>query len=115
MGVIIASIAIVTSVVLLLLYYRRVVRPMRTIANGMDLLREQDFSSRLRHVGEPQADRIVDIFNRMMDELKERQLRLHERNHLLNLLVEVSPMGVVMLDFDNHITSLNPAAKAFLE
>lgn len=114
MGVIIASIAIVTSVVLLLLYYRRVVRPMRTIANGMDLLREQDFSSRLRRVGEPNADRIVDIFNRMMDELKERQLRLQERNHLLNLLVEVSPMGVVMLDFDNRIASLNPAAREFL-
>lgn len=114
MGIIITGIAIVV-LALLLFYHRRVVRPMQTIAGGMDLLREQDFSSRLRRVGEPHADRIVDIFNRMMDELKERQLRLQERNNLLNLLVEVSPMGVVMLDFDNRIASLNPAARLFLD
>lgn len=113
MGIIITGIAIV-ALALLLFYHRRVVRPMQTIAGGMDLLREQDFSSRLRRVGEPHADRIVDIFNRMMDELKERQLRLQERNNLLNLLVEVSPMGVVMLDFDNQITSFNPAASKML-
>lgn len=114
MGIIITGIAII-ALALLLFYHRRVVRPMQTIAGGMDLLREQDFSSRLRRVGEPHADHIVDIFNRMMDELKERQLRLQERNNLLNLLVEVSPMGVVMLDFDNHIASLNPAARLFLD
>lgn len=114
MGIIITGIAIV-ALALLLFYHRRVVRPMQTIAGGMDLLREQDFSSRLRRVGEPHADRIVDIFNRMMDELKERQLRLQERNNLLNLLVEVSPMGVVMLDFDRRIASLNPAARLFLD
>ena len=114
MGIIITGIAIV-ALALLLFYHRRVVRPMQTIAGGMDLLREQDFSSRLRRVGEPHADRIIDIFNRMMDELKERQLRLQERNNLLNLLVEVSPMGVVMLDFDRRIASLNPAARLFLD
>lgn len=114
MEIIIEVVAII-AIVLLLFYHRRVVRPMKTIAGGMDLLREQDFSSRLRRVGEPHADRIVDIFNRMMDELKEQQLRLQERNHLLNLLVEVSPMGVVMLDFDNRIASLNPAARLFLD
>lgn len=113
MGIIITGIAIVV-LALLLFYHRRVVLPMQTIAGGMDLLREQDFSSRLRRVGEPHADRIIDIFNRMMDELKERQLRLQERNNLLNLLVEVSPMGVVMLDFDNQITSFNPAASKML-
>lgn len=95
-------------------FYRRVMRPIHVIGNGMELLREQDFSSRLRHVGEPEADRIVEIFNRMMTELKEGRLRLRERNHLLDLLVEVSPMGVVMLDFDGMITSLNPAARQFL-
>lgn len=95
-------------------FYRRVMRPMRMIGNGMELLREQDFSSRLRKVGEPEADCIVEVFNRMMTELKNSRLRLRERNHLLNLLVEASPMGVVMLDFDGHISSLNPAAVRLL-
>lgn len=103
------------TVVFLLYFHRRVVRPMRIIADGMQLLREQDFSSRLRSVGEPEADQIVEIFNHMMTQLKEERLRLLERNHLLDLLIEVSPMGVVMLDFDGRITSLNPAAIQFLD
>lgn len=102
------------SLVFLIIFYARVVRPMHVIGNGMDLLREQDFSSRLRHVGEWEADRIVDIFNRMMDELKNARLQVRERNHLLDLLVDVSPMGIIMLDFDGNISSLNPAAKHFL-
>lgn len=102
------------TLILLIFFYHRVMRPMHVISNGMGLLHEQDFSSRLRNVGEPEADRIVEIFNRMMTELKEGRLRLRERNHLLDLLVEVSPMGVIMLDFDGRISSLNPAARQFL-
>ena len=101
-------------VVLMVWLYRRVVRPMHLLNSGMHLLREQDFSSRLRTVGVPEADNIVAVFNQMMAELKEERLRLLERNNLLDLLVEVSPMGVAMLDFDGHITSLNPAAMQFL-
>lgn len=43
---------------------------MQTIGNAMDLLREQDFSSRLAPVGQHEADRIVQLFNRLMDQLK---------------------------------------------
>ena len=103
------------AVVLMSWLYRRIVRPMRIVGNGMQLLREQDFSSRLRNVGEPEVDNIVAVFNHMMTELKEERLRLLERNNLLDLLVEVSPMGVVMLDFDGRITSLNPAAMQCLD
>ena len=111
-----AYIALAILAVIFLIYiHRRVTRPLRIIGNGMDLLREQDFSSRLHKVGERHADRIVDIFNLMMNELKEERLRLLERNRLLDLLVEVSPMGVAMLDFDGRITSLNPAAMQFLD
>ena len=104
----------IVVVVVMVWLYRRVVRPMHLLNSGMHLLREQDFSSRLRTVGVPEADNIVAVFNQMMEELKEERLRLLERNNLLDLLVEVSPMGVAMLDFDGHITSLNPAAMQFL-
>lgn len=105
----------VLAIGFLIYFYRRVVRPLHLIGNGMELLREQDFSSRLHTVGETEADRIVDVFNRMLTEMREGRIRLLEQNRLLDLLVEASPMGVVLLDFDGHITSLNPAAKELLE
>ena len=51
----------------------------------MDLLQAQDFSSRLAPVGQREADRIVSIFNRMMNQLKEERLRLREQNHFLDM------------------------------
>ena len=72
-------------------------KPLDIIGNGMELLREQDFSSRLTPVGQKEADRIVLVFNRMMEQLKDERLRLREQNHFLDLLVSASPMGVVIL------------------
>ena len=107
--------AVVTvSLIVLVYFYRKVVQPLNSIANGMDLLREQDFSSRLASVRQAEADRIVDMFNRMMDQLKNERLRLREQNHFLDLLINVSPMGVVILDFDGKISMLNMAAMRFL-
>ncbi len=80
----------------------------------MDLLRAQDFTSRIAPVGQQEADRIVQVFNRMMDQLKEERLRLREQNHFLDLLINVSPMGVVILTFDERISMANKAALAFL-
>ena len=74
----------------------------------------EDFSSRLAPVRQAEADRIVDMFNRMMDQLKNERLRLREQNHFLDLLINVSPMGVVILDFDGKISMLNAAALRFL-
>ena len=93
-----------------LIFNRKIVKPLELIGNGMDLLREQDFSSRLTQVGQFEADRVVNIFNRMMDQLKNERLRLREQNHFLDLLIQASPMGVVIVDFDGRITQVNPMA-----
>ena len=99
---------------LLVYFYRKLVMPLNSIANGIDLLREQDFSSRLSKVGQTEADRIVDMFNGMMDQLKNERLRLREQNHFLDLLINVSPMGVVIIYFDGNVSMMNAAALRFL-
>lgn len=102
------------SMFFLVYFYRKIIKPLDTIATGLNLLREQDFSSRLSPVGQREADKIVDIFNRMMAQLKDERLRLREQNHFLDLLIKASPMGVIILDFDNRITMINPSAKGML-
>ena len=101
---------VVIAVILLILFYKRVVKPIYLIGNGMELLKEQDFSSRLGKVGQLDADRVVEVFNRMMDQLKSERLHVREQNHFLDLLINASPMGVIILDLDRRILSLNPAA-----
>lgn len=105
---------VLITILYLILFYRRIIKPLNIIGNGMELLKEQDFSSRLSRVGQKEADRIVDIFNKMMEQLKNERLHLREQNHFLDLLINASPMGVIMLNLDNEIISLNPAAQKML-
>ena len=100
--------------VYLVFFYRKIVKPLNTIGSGMELLREQDFSSRLSRVGQYEADRIVNIFNRMMEQLKNERLRLREQNHFLDLMIKASPMGVIITSLDDELSELNPMALKML-
>lgn len=99
---------IVITFIYLLHFYRKIIKPLDIIGNGMELLREQDFSSRLAEVGQRDADKVVFIFNRMMEQLKEERLRLREQNYFLDLLIDASPMGVLVCSLDSKVVQANP-------
>ena len=101
----IAAVASILAVVLFL----HSARALRVIENGMYLLKAQDYSSRLRHVGQADADRVADLFNGLMDTMKAERLRAEEQNNLLNLIIEASPLGIAVCDFDGDIEQTNPA------
>ena len=105
---------IVLILIYLSIFYRKIVKPLNTIGNGMELLREQDFSSRLSPVGQYEADRIVNIFNRMMEQLKNERLRMREQNYFLDLLIQASPMGVIILTLNEEVSQMNPMAVKML-
>ncbi|EJW99434.1 two component system sensor histidine kinase, partial [gut metagenome] len=50
----------------------------------------------------------------MMGQLKQERLRVREQNHFLDLLMQVSPMGVIILNFGGEVTQLNPVAAKML-
>lgn len=92
-------------------FYRK---PLQRIYTGMNLLSEQDFSSRLRPVGQRHADKVVAIFNDMMERLKVQRLHVREQNEFLDLLIRESPTGVVIFDSEYKILQANPTAAAIL-
>lgn len=98
----------------LILLYRSVISPMGALDRGINLLKAQDFASRLSHVDYAPADRIVDTFNSMMMQLRSERLRVREQNQFLDLLVDASPMGIIVLGFDGTVSSANPAAVQLL-
>jgi nitrogen fixation/metabolism regulation signal transduction histidine kinase len=106
---------IALTAIYLIFFYRRIIKPLQIIGDGMELLREQDFTSRLSRVGQSEADRIVAVFNRMMQQLKEERLHLREQNRFLDLLINASPLGVIILDLDRKTMSVNPAVLKLLK
>lgn len=89
--------------------YRGISLPQSTVARGMELIQSQDYNNRLIKVGEPNADKIVELFNSLIDKLRSERLINREQESLLKLLIDASPMGVVMLDFDNKVSMVNSA------
>lgn len=81
--------------------------PQRAVTRGMELIKSQDYNNRLVKVGEPNSDRIVALFNSLTDKLRVERLQNREQESLLTLLIEASPMGVLMLDFDGRVTMAN--------
>ena len=106
--------AALAAVWLFILLYRRLIRPFRLIMEGTELLKEQDFSVRLRPVANSEANKLIELFNRMIGQLKEQRLQVREKNSFLDLLIEASPQGLVILDFDERITQVNPSGLALL-
>ena len=103
------------ALVFLIILYYQIIRPIHLITTGMDLLSGQDFSSRLKLVGQVDADKIVNVFNRIMSQLKHERLRLREQNIFLDLLIQASPMGVVIMTLDGEIDHINPMALKMME
>lgn len=102
------------SALLLYMLYANIVRPVNALGAGMDLLREQDYSSRLSLVGQRDADRIVKLFNDLMGRLKTERLKVREQNHFLDLLIEASPMGILSYGFADEIVMANSTAVKML-
>ena len=103
------------ALVFMIILYYQIIRPIHLITTGMDLLSGQDFNSRLKLVGQVDADKIVNVFNRIMSQLKHERLRLREQNIFLDLLIQASPMGVVIMTLDGEIDHINPMALKMME
>lgn len=108
-----AYIAMGLILVVLILFYRAVALPLRTIRAGMDLLRSQDFASRLAHVGQKDADSMVELYNSIITNLKTERLKSYEQNCFLSKLIEASPMGIAICDLDGNIASQNQSFTTF--
>lgn len=101
--------------VALTLTYISSVRPITALSTGAELLRGQDFSSRLAHTGHHDTDKLVDLFNNMINQLRRERLRQQEQNSFLALLIDASPMGIIIYDFNGNTTQMNPAAKQMVQ
>ncbi|MBR3092334.1 MAG: PAS domain-containing protein [Bacteroidaceae bacterium] len=95
-------------------FYRKTIRPYDTLIGGMELVKDLDLTTRLAPSGQHETDIIVRTFNDLLGRLRSEHLRLEEQYTFLNLLIEASPMGVILCDLDGNMTSMNPAAREML-
>ena len=106
----IAEGAVLISVITLAVFYKRIVKPIRTLSQGMDMLKMQDFTQRLKTIGQKETDTIAETFNAIISRLREEQIHTREQEHFLNLIINNTSTAIILLDGNNKISFLNSAA-----
>lgn len=109
------AISLVAAVLVIAILWQSAVRPKRIVTRGLELIASQDFNNRLVHTGIHGPDRIVDLFNTMIERLHSERTKNMEQENFLQLLTKASPMGVIILDFDKIVTLVNPAFLKFTD
>ena len=94
---------------------RRFFDSLEFVRQSAQLLEDSDFMSRVREVKQADVDRLIQVYNRMVDVLRGERVQLQEQQHFLSRVLHESPGGIVVLDFDGRVTLANPAAERLLQ
>jgi len=89
---------------------RRLTEPADMLRTSVELLDSGDLMTRFRETSQPEVNRLIRLYNRMVDHLRDERVANQEQDSLLRRLIALSPSGVVQLDYDGRIESINPGA-----
>jgi two-component system nitrogen regulation sensor histidine kinase NtrY len=88
----------------------RSLKPIGAIGRSLNLLKEGDFNITMIKTGNNEVDNIIEVYNSMINRLREERLTVREKNQFLDLLIESSPLGIVLFDMDGRIIDINSSA-----
>ena len=94
--------------------YKSFIRPINLISAGIETIKDKDFNTKFLKVGQMEMDNLIEVYNKMIDELRSERIKIKEQHYFLTKLIEASPSGIIILDFENRISHLNPAALSIL-
>lgn len=95
--------------------YRQLIQPMKTLVQGAEAIRDRDFNVKFLTTGQYEMDQLIHVYNAMIDELREERTKQEQQHFFLEKLINTSPTGIIILDYDECIHQLNPKALQLLE
>ena len=109
-----AEVGILLSLLIGWQIYRSFILPVQLMAAGAESLKDKDFSMQFQPVGQKELDALISVYNQMMEQLRLERTYQTEQHFFLEKLIQASPAGILLLDFDGNIYSLNRSAEAIL-
>lgn len=109
-----SEVFVLISLFISVLIYQQFILPIRLMQAGTDAITDGDFSIKYLETGTREVDPLVRVFNSMIDELRKERILMTEQSYFLNRLIEVTPTGILILDYDGRLTNANLAARSIL-
>ena len=105
-----AEVLVLLSIILSWQLYRGMIRPLQTLMNGVDAIKDKDFNVRFLQTGSYEMDQLINVYNGMMDHLRDERTKQEQQHFFLDKLIHTSPTGIMIADFDGIIRQINPKA-----
>jgi len=109
-----AEVLVFVSLYFSYMIYKSFIRPIDLLHSGIDAIADKDFTVKYLMTGSTEVDHLVDVYNNMIDTLREERTMISEQSYFIQKLIEVTPIGIIIMDFDGLISDINPAAKQHL-
>jgi two-component system, NtrC family, nitrogen regulation sensor histidine kinase NtrY len=94
--------------------YKQLLQPLKTLLTGINAIKDRDFNVKFLPTGRHEVDQLIGVYNKMIESLRQERTLQEEQHLFLEKLINTSPTGVVILDYDNNIEELNPRMLEFV-
>ncbi|MCG6187895.1 sensor histidine kinase [Maribellus maritimus] len=90
-------------------------KPFKLLNAGIDSIADKDFSIKFLPVGNKELDKLFEVYNKMIDQLRLERTNVAEKHFFLQKMIDATPTGIIILDANKNIESINPYAQDLLE
>lgn len=105
-----SEIVVLTSLGFSIRLYQSLLRPLQMLLTGAEAIKDKDFTIKFIKTGKFEMDQLIEVYNKMIDELRRERQQQREQHYFLDNIIKQSPIGILILDFDGKIESINPRA-----
>ncbi len=108
---IIGEIVLLISTVFSVRIIRKTTKPIDLITAGTEFIKENDFNTKFASSNNSELDSMMQVYNQMIEKLRNERILQKEQYHFLDKIIKASPSGIILMDLDQKIISMNPAAE----
>ncbi len=105
-----SEVFLLISVAVSIQLYQNFLRPNEFIKSGIEAIKEKDFTIKFVPTGKGEIDVLIEVYNLMIDQLREERTKQQAQHFFLEKLIDASPTAIIILDFDDCIASVNSRA-----
>src|SRR3954453_20705026 len=109
-----SEVLILISVFISWKLYNDLIQPLNMLMQGTAAIKDRDFNVKFVQTGKYEMDELINVYNHMIDELRKERIRQEEQHFFLEKLIQTSPTGIIILDYEDHVQEINPKALELL-
>ena len=103
-----SELLILVSLIISWSLFNDLIQPLQRLMMGVNAIKDKDFTVKFTKTNEVETDNLIHVYNAMIDQLRTEKTQQEAQHYFLEKLVNTSPTGILILDFDNKIADLNP-------